>query len=474
MVSSPDSSNPGPVAGLTQSLAAALGAGTREAFVALLTEDVRWGGERRGGGDECTDRSQAGESYAGLLEAGVRLSVADLQQVDPDDDTVFTAHLQVTSPDPDDFPERIAVRLTLREGLICDISILDGPSPSIELLFVDDCPQHEELLAHIQHLLAEHDITTPIGTVLVSTEEEAQRLRFPGSPTVRVDGLDIEPAVADRAAHLPDVAYGLQCRLYYTPDGSGLTGMPQQRWLLDALVDDPTHVAAVEAIHTGDTSALQRLLTSNPELATARLRRRGGRTLLHVATDWPGHLPNITATITMLIEAGANPNTTCLGESTETPLHWAASSDDLEALDALLDGGADINAPGAVIAGGTPMADATAFGQWNAARRLHERGARTNLFEAAALGLTADVQEHLDTGRHTAEDITSSFWGACHGGRRSTAALLLERGADLNWVGYDELTPLDAARRAEAPEVISWLEGQGATSACEPQPERHA
>jgi ankyrin repeat protein len=62
---------------------------------------------------------------------------------------------------------------------------------------------------------------------------------------------------------------------------------------------------------------------------------------------------------------------------TETPLHWAASSDDIEALDALVDAGADVDAPGAVIAGGTPLDDAVAFGQWEAARRLVHPGART-------------------------------------------------------------------------------------------------
>ena len=93
--------------------------------------------------------------------------------------------------------------------------------------------------------------------------------------------------------------------------------------------------------------------------------------------------------------AGADVNARFTGPHTETPLHWAASSDDIEALDALLDAGADIEADGAVIAGGTPMADAVAFGQWKAARRLLERGARTNLWQAAALGLADRVRDEL-------------------------------------------------------------------------------
>ena len=77
------------------------------------------------------------------------------------------------------------------------------------------------------------------------------------------------------------------------------------------------------------------------------------RTLLHVATDWPGHFPNGAATVAAIVEAGADVNARFRGPHSETPLHWAASSNDVDVLDALLDVGADIEAPGAVIAGGT-------------------------------------------------------------------------------------------------------------------------
>ena len=81
-------------------------------------------------------------------------------------------------------------------------------------------------------------------------------------------------------------------------------------------------------------------------------------------------------------------------------------------MDALLGAGADVDASGAVIGGGTALADATAFGQRSAARRLIERGAKGNLFEAAALGLTDLVKNLLDTNPPTADIVTSSFWGA--------------------------------------------------------------
>ena len=125
-------------------------------------------------------------------------------------------------------------------------------------------------------------------------------------------------------------------------------------------------------------------------------------------------------------------------------------------------------APGAVIGNGTPLADAVAFGQWQAARRLVERGARTTLWQAAALGLMPRVEEHFATDAPPASgEVTNAFWCACHGGQRGPAEYLLGRGADLNWIGYNGLTPLDAAGRSGARELVEWLRGQGARSAQE-------
>lgn len=481
-------STPDLTGALTAALTEALSAGTREAFTALLTADVRWGGERHGGRNECTTREEAGEHYAGLLDADVTLRLADLQPTDPapteatgdhkrggnptEVGTTFTATLQVRSPDPEDHLPEMAVRLRLRDGLLAEICVLDPPA-SIEVLYFDGCPNHETFLPHLRDLLAEHSITAPVTLIRIDSVADAQAHRFLGSPTVRVDGHDVEPGAAERGTWNPEEArsssggpYGMQCRLY-PPDGETqrATGTPHDQWILDALIDNPTHEAAVAAIHAGDHHTLHQLLAEHPDLASTRLPRRGGRNLLHVATDWPGHHPDIATTIATLVAAGADPSTGCLGEHPETPLHWAASSNDVTAIDALLDAGADINAPGAVIGGGTPMAHATAFGQWDAARRLLDHGATTTMCEAACLGLVTQVERHLATNEPSAETITSSFWGACHGGHVTTAAILLDAGADLNWVGYDDLTPLDAARRSESPAVINWLEQRSAPSA---------
>jgi ankyrin repeat protein len=107
------------------------------------------------------------------------------------------------------------------------------------------------------------------------------------------------------------------------------------------------------------------------------------------------------------------------------------------------------------------MADAVAFGQWNAARRLLERGARTSLWQAAALGLADRVRDELDaTPSPAREDLDNALWCAAHGGQRQTAELLLERGANPTWVGHDNLTAAQAAERSEAHELAAWLREQ--------------
>lgn len=66
------------------------------------------------------------------------------------------------------------------------------------------------------------------------------------------------------------------------------------------------------------------------------------------------------------------------------------------------------------------------------------------------------------------EAIDRAFWGACHGGRQGAAEYLVIHGADLNWLPpWEDVTPLDAAARSKAVDLVRWLREQGAKSASE-------
>jgi ankyrin repeat protein len=177
----------------------------------------------------------------------------------------------------------------------------------------------------------------------------------------------------------------------------------------------------------------------------------------------------VEQTIMLLAEHGAELNAPFHGSYAETPLHWAASTDDVSALDALLDLGANIESPGSVIGGGSPLSDAVAFGQWSAARRLIQRGARSTIWQSAALGLMDRLRDNFEGHAKppTDEVMTNAFWCACHGGQTEAARYLFARGVALNWVGHGGMTPLDAAVRSGNEELVIWLKTEGGVSAKE-------
>ena len=196
---------------------------------------------------------------------------------------------------------------------------------------------------------------------------------------------------------------------------------------------DQTDQIAIEltlAIKGGNIPALERLLATRPGLASERItgRKGGTSTPLHIVTDWPGYFPNGPAIVRILIEAGADPNALTSPGKPETPLHYAASSDDADVAEALIDGGADLEVPGGSI--GTPLDNAVGYGCWHVARLLVARGARVDkLWHAAALGLLPRLEELIVAGP-AADELNEAFWQACHGGQRRAAELLLNRGAD--------------------------------------------
>lgn len=82
----------------------------------------------------------------------------------------------------------------------------------IELLYWDGCPSYPEARALLEQVLADLGRNDEISLREVKTQDEAGRLRFPGSPTIRIDGLDIDP---EGASARP----ALTCRIYHLPDG---------------------------------------------------------------------------------------------------------------------------------------------------------------------------------------------------------------------------------------------------------------
>jgi hypothetical protein len=98
----------------------------------------------------------------------------------------------------------------------------------IEILYFDGCPTYQAAEETVRGVLAEQGIEAEVELVAVNTDEEAKRLRFPGSPTIRVDGEDLFP-VPDR------VGYALGCRMYATPEG--LKGSPTAEMVRTALAE---------------------------------------------------------------------------------------------------------------------------------------------------------------------------------------------------------------------------------------------
>lgn len=219
------------------------------------------------------------------------------------------------------------------------------------------------------------------------------------------------------------------------------------------------------AIKSGNLVALRELLAADPGLATSRLGGPArGRTPLQVVTDWPGFFPNGPQIAQLLIDAGADVNARGRDGTGETPLHWAASTDDADVARVLIDAGADVNSPDGSI--GTVLDNAVGYGCWNVARLLVGRGATVDkLWLAAALGLSQRLQELLAQPANSAQElIDQAFWHACAGGQRRAAELLLQRGADLAFTpDYGHGTVLDVARNhgTQQSNLIEWLEQIG-------------
>jgi uncharacterized protein len=232
--------------------------------------------------------------------------------------------------------------------------------------------------------------------------------------------------------------------------------------------DDPLAIELTAALKQSEVERLRRLLAAEPNLGRCVVRdaRGGGRTALHLFADWPGHLPNARTIVEMLAAHGADLNAGAVDMwHKETPLHWAASNDDVALIDALLDAGADIEHKDSSIDGGPPLSSAIGYGQWAGARRLVARGAKTQLWHEAALGMMDEVASRIEAEPTLrGEELSGPLWNACHGGQLAMAKFLHAHGAELNWAApWSGETPLDIAEKARYSDVVTWLRANGAT-----------
>jgi hypothetical protein len=94
----------------------------------------------------------------------------------------------------------------------------------VELLYWAGCPSYPEARELVEDVLGD---ASDVEVREVTTQEEAEALRFPGSPTIRVDGVDVDSEGANSRP-------ALNCRIYHLPDGQ-VSPVPSREMLEAAL-----------------------------------------------------------------------------------------------------------------------------------------------------------------------------------------------------------------------------------------------
>jgi hypothetical protein len=98
---------------------------------------------------------------------------------------------------------------------------------TVELLWWDGCPSFPEALDQLKRILREEGVETNVEVIEVTSDDQARQDRFPGSPTIRINGDDVIP---------PDDGepYSLTCRVYRTRDGR-ISAIPDPEDLREAV-----------------------------------------------------------------------------------------------------------------------------------------------------------------------------------------------------------------------------------------------
>ncbi len=97
---------------------------------------------------------------------------------------------------------------------------------NVSLLYLDGCPNWEQTLADVRDVLVEYHVDTDVKLIRISSQEQAEEMEFLGSPTVRVEGMDVEPDILESG-------FNLECRVYWIDEDP--VGRPPKEWIAAAV-----------------------------------------------------------------------------------------------------------------------------------------------------------------------------------------------------------------------------------------------
>jgi len=97
----------------------------------------------------------------------------------------------------------------------------------IEFLYFDGCPSYQTALKYLEEVIKEQKLDVHVEMVKIESDEEALKNRFLGSPTIRVNGLDIEPGAQERGD------FSMCCRVYF--EAGKMTACPSKELIRHAL-----------------------------------------------------------------------------------------------------------------------------------------------------------------------------------------------------------------------------------------------
>ena len=101
----------------------------------------------------------------------------------------------------------------------------------IQFLFFPGCPNHNSAWRELTDVLAYHELEAIVERIIVENADDARRLGFLGSPTLKIDGVDVEPSARQRTD------FGMTCRVYRV--GGRVLGAPPREMIEQALAATP-------------------------------------------------------------------------------------------------------------------------------------------------------------------------------------------------------------------------------------------